>query len=547
MESVKQIKGLFKKIPKHIWILFLITAVGIFLRTYNFHDWMRFSMDQSRDAQIISNVIDGKASMPLLGPVAGGTEFHLGPVYYYFSFISAKIFGNYPDKMAYPSLFFAILTIPLFFFLLKEYFSKNISLTLTAILSFSYFFIEDSRFSSNPHLIPFFILLILYVLLKLINENPGKKWQWLSILGISFGIIVQLHTTLLVSMPIFIFIIFIIYDQKKLLNFRQLLFVFLVALFLNTPQFISEYKTGGQNIISFFHAIVDGKSKDDSLFEKTQKTLLCQAKANSNMIYSFPVENECSKQINFNLKDGAKETLKEIKDKSLRKRVYAVSLIGMFLFFICGYFLLIYNLIKEKSKKQKNFLILVTIYNFSILFFLIPVISSISISYFNILFFSPFIFLGLIQNFLFQKVGQIGKILVFFIFMVLFSSIIFFDIKNYFYFKSGFDNNIESSNLKWAEDSGKYILENIADKKIYLSGERKYLNRFEGPLSYMVSREEVEVIEVDASEIDDIIPTGKEFFYLKNFNNEKIKDFIGDYKTLRGEHFSPVDIYILKK
>lgn len=541
------LKTKIKKIPWHIWILLLIMAVGIFLRTYKFHDWMRFSMDQSRDAKIVSETIEGKNLLPLLGPVAGGTFFQLGPVYYYFSFISVKIFGNYPDKMAYPSLVFAILTIPLLFFLSKEYFSRNVSLTLTAVLSFSYFFIEDSRFSSNPHLIPFFILLILYAFLKLVNENAEKKWMWLSILGISLGIVVQLHTTLLVSVPIFVFIIFVIYDHQRLLNFRQLLFVFIIALFLNTPQFISEYRTKNQNMASFFDGIVNNESGNSSFFKKSQETFICQAKANLNMISGFPVENKCSKQIDFDMKSGAKETLGEIEDKTLRRSIYATSLVVIFLFFIGGYFLLVYNLIKEKNKDRKNFLILISVYNFCVLFFLIPAISSISISYFNILFFVPFVFLGLILDFLLRRGRKIGKIIAFTILVIVFFSIIFFDAKNYLYFRKGLDNNLENSNLKWAEDVGNFILKNIDNKKkIYISGERKYINRFEGSLNYIVSRAGIEMTEVDISDIDDITPKGEEFFYLKNMNSEKIKEFIEEYKVLKGEHFSPVDIYILK-
>ncbi|MFZ2193125.1 MAG: glycosyltransferase family 39 protein [Candidatus Moraniibacteriota bacterium] len=543
----KYLKDKLAKIPRHIWILLAIIMIGIFLRTYNFHDWLRFSMDQSRDAQIISDVVEGKINFPLLGPLAGGTYFHLGPVYYYFSIISAKLFGNYPDKIAYPSLFFAILTIPLLFLFLKEYFSKNTSLFLTAIISFSYFFIEDSRFSSNPHLIPFFVLLILYAFLKLINGSSVKKWIWISVLGISFGIAVQLHTTLLVLTPVFIFLIFIIYDHWGLLNFKQLLLVFIIALFLNIPQFISEYNTRGQNKENFFAAIVSNEDSDSSFLKKSREAFICQAKANVNMISSFPAENECSKSIDLDIKKGAKELFGEIKDKSLRKGVYIASIIIIFVFFVFGYSLMFYNLIKEKSKDRKNFLILVFVYNFCALLFLIPIISSISISYFNILFFIPFVFIGMIQEFLSKRGKLVGKIISLLIFIGIFSSIIFFNTKNYFYFKNGLDNNLENSNLGWAENVGKFIVKNSNEKEvIYLSGERKYLNRFEGPLNHMVSRENIRMVEIDASNIDDMIPNGENFFYIKNFNDEKIKGFIGDYEVINGKHFSPVDIYILK-
>ena len=82
----------------------------------------------------------------LLGPKAGGTQFRLGPVFYYFEIVSAKIFGNAPDKMAYPDLFTGILCIPLLFFFLRKYFEKYAVLSLTAIFAVSTYAIFYARF-----------------------------------------------------------------------------------------------------------------------------------------------------------------------------------------------------------------------------------------------------------------------------------------------------------------------------------------------------------------------------------------------------------------
>ena len=132
-------KKIINKIPYSTWILLGIILIGIFLRTYNFHDWLRFNADQSRDAEVVSNSLEGKSSLPLLGPKAGGTEFRLGPIFYYFQTASAAFFGNQPDKMAYPDLFFSILSIPLLFLFLRKLFSERIALSSTAIYSLSFF------------------------------------------------------------------------------------------------------------------------------------------------------------------------------------------------------------------------------------------------------------------------------------------------------------------------------------------------------------------------------------------------------------------------
>lgn len=63
--------------------LAVIILVGILLRVYRFEDWLLFNPDQARDAMAVYNI--NRGSLPLLGPIAGGTEFHLGPITYYFS------------------------------------------------------------------------------------------------------------------------------------------------------------------------------------------------------------------------------------------------------------------------------------------------------------------------------------------------------------------------------------------------------------------------------------------------------------------------------
>jgi 4-amino-4-deoxy-L-arabinose transferase-like glycosyltransferase len=177
------------------WVLALLIFLVIFLRTYHFHDWLLFGDDQARDAYVTNDVITGKSALPLAGPFmsySGNSNhseedsFHLGPIYYYFQIISAKIFGSSPDKLAYPDLFFAILSIPLFYLFSRISFSKNISLGLTGLYAVSAYFIEYSRFAWNTNLIPFFVLLLLVSLYKFLEKNEKTGWIWVLSLGVLF-------------------------------------------------------------------------------------------------------------------------------------------------------------------------------------------------------------------------------------------------------------------------------------------------------------------------------------------------------------------------
>jgi hypothetical protein len=120
-------KEYFRKITKQTWILLAIILLGTFLRAYNLNDWLDFGDDQVHDAILVEAVVRGETAWPLLGPDMsksgnGSTEgssrenrFHIGPVYYYFQILSAKMFGTEPYRLAYPDLLFSILSIPLFF------------------------------------------------------------------------------------------------------------------------------------------------------------------------------------------------------------------------------------------------------------------------------------------------------------------------------------------------------------------------------------------------------------------------------------------------
>ena len=437
------LKNKIKKIPVHVWILIAIIGVGIFLRTYNFHDWLRFSMDQSRDALIISNVLDEKIAIPLLGPLAGGTAFHLGPAHYYFSLLSAKIFGNYPDKMAYPSLLFSILAIPLLFLFLREYFSKYISLIIAGVMSASYFFIEASRFSSNPNLAPFFVLLFLFSFFRIVHFKNKSYLRWSILAGLSLGIGVQLHTTLMIIMPIFTLAISAYIFKKSGMRYLQyFIIIILIAIATNITQIISEVNTRGENTKNFMLGVSDKGDGGSNLLKNATLVVICQAKSNANMFLYTPVLDKCYDGVNMDIKNGSKELFGEIKNKTLRKTVYVSTIIFIFSFYVFGYVMLGVNFLKEKDRNKKTFLLVAGLFNVIGLLVFIPIMFSISFSYFNILFFIPFIFLGFLLQFFQQKFRKNGKTAMLILAMIMTIILLRTDIKRAYFYEMGLDNNI---------------------------------------------------------------------------------------------------------
>ncbi|MBP7060823.1 MAG: glycosyltransferase family 39 protein, partial [Candidatus Moranbacteria bacterium] len=184
------------------WYFFLggTILLGIFLRTYAFRDWMIFNPDQARDALLVQDMLAGKV-WPLLGPQAGNTYFSLGPIFYYFQYASAWLFGSSAERMAYPDLLFSVLAIPLFFVFTRRFFTRPLSLVLTFLFTTSFFVVTYSRFAFNPNAIPFFTLLFFLALLQILDHAPRERFGWAALLGVAMGVGFQLHTILFIAMP----------------------------------------------------------------------------------------------------------------------------------------------------------------------------------------------------------------------------------------------------------------------------------------------------------------------------------------------------------
>jgi len=437
---------LVAKIKNKKWkiILFLsIFAVGIFLRSYHFRNWLDFESDQARDLSITEKVVDKGGSWPLLGPDMshsqdGKFRFHVGPIYYYFQIISGHLFGVHPETAAYPDLFFAILSIPLFYFFLKRYFSGNWSLALTGLYAVSFYIIQYSRFAYNINPIPFFVILFLLSLLEFLEKREKVSWTWAILAGIALGIGVQLHVTLLLIFPAVAFLVFLYLAKNNWRIFDKLGVVLLIALVFNLGQLIYEAKSNFENSKVFFHSIAQPDPKStNSLPLKLAMDADCQLQANFHIMSSLGDKVSCDYSL-ITLTDPKISlfSLNSIGD------YYgcAVNFLGttgiyirnllLFLeiiFSIFGYGLLIYRFRKESGKK-KQFLGLAILYCLVSFLVIMPVIGDTPLRYFLLSFFAPYIFLGLLGEYAIKRF-RFGIFLVASIFLFLVAS-------NYFSLKS---------------------------------------------------------------------------------------------------------------
>lgn len=376
-----------------IIILFIILAIGFYLRFYNHHDWLYFKMDQARDAAMTSNSVQyGAMYLPLLGPRAGATKvpsgyLRLGPMFYYFQYIAGKLFhSTSPDVFAYPELFFSILAIIMLYLFSRLYFSRTISILVSAMYAFCFIVVEYSRFSWNPNSLPFFMILGFYGLIRFLNEENSKKkiwWLFLCASGLSIGS--QLHFFGFFSLiAISAIVAFFHYEAWKKENIQRLfkkenfkIFAFYLIIFLvffaiyYIPVAISEVIKNFQNTKDFFYAL-HSKPGAQSLSSKIYQNFFEQIRYYTLTITSVYYTNAITKNL-----------------------LYVIPTLAII---FAGVFLA-YQSIKKRSQLKKDFLILVL--SWIVVFFIlsIPVAFQLRPRFFLVIFPLPFILLGIIFDY----------------------------------------------------------------------------------------------------------------------------------------------------
>ena len=251
-----------------VWLgLAIIIALGFFLRSYHFADWLHFELDQARDARVIDAAIEGgPGELPLLGPKAGGTFLRLGPVFYYLQYVSALVFGASPVGMAAIILITSVASIGVFFFLARRLFPDWLALLATLAFSASEYFVMYGRFAWNPNMLPFFILLGTYSLLRSVGGGERYPGRWLAVAAFAFGIATELHFLAFLAVPVFV-ALFLVYRRPHFRSRAWGVALCLVAL-LYFPMLLNELATGGANTREFFGAITEKSTKEDHIFSE---------------------------------------------------------------------------------------------------------------------------------------------------------------------------------------------------------------------------------------------------------------------------------------
>lgn len=170
-------------------ILGVILLIAACIRLYRISDFMVFLGDEGRDALVVKGILEG--NLTLLGPRASAGDFFTGPIYYYMMAPFLWIFRLDPVGPAIMVALFSVATVYLLFVVGKKFFNIKTGLIAAALYAVSPLVITYSRSSWNPNTVPFFSLLIMYLLYVAVTEK--KNWKYYILIGFLLGISVQLH------------------------------------------------------------------------------------------------------------------------------------------------------------------------------------------------------------------------------------------------------------------------------------------------------------------------------------------------------------------
>jgi hypothetical protein len=471
-----------KNIPRAWWIFAAILIVGIFLRIYHHHDWLRFNADQGRDAAIVSGVVDGNSQWPLVGPKAGGTEFQLGPAFYYFEIVSAKIFGNAPDKMTYPDLVTGILCVPLLFFFLRKYFDKYTALSMSAIFAVSAYAIRYARFGWNPNSTPFWTLLFLYAIHEVISEKNNRKFVWAIIAGIAMGVDVQLHTILLILIPITAIVVFLYYSFKNIKLWKFFLAILAVALLVNAPQFSRGYQKNYKNLKYLLRGATIKEKTESSILNNTIQSSSCWIQGNLDIITGYEISDNCS----FVPSKKAGDSL--------------AFLLGS-IFVVVGTILWLKRFFRESDHDRKSFSGIVLLFTGISYLLYLKIAFELSVRFYLPLIFLPFMMLGFWIQFIAKKF-KMRDLYILLIATVVFAGSNLFFLQKYFIALANYGNvggsSVDVVILKEAEVFSSFIVNNSNSvKDVYIDGDAAFMFRAYKPIRYLVGRSNIKLLSAN--------------------------------------------------
>ena len=228
---------LLRLVKKH-WLIIIILVGAAILRFWRLEELTTFGGDQGYDFLIVKRIlVDGKFTLlgPKIGPYNQIGNLYLGPAYYYLLAPFLLLFRLDPIGPAILTVILALGTVFLIYLIGTKFLSRSIAILASSLYAINAFLIDQSRASSNPHLIPFFAALATYSTFEMIIKK-SKSVIWPIICGVCLGVMFQLHY-LAAS-----FIIAVVLTLLLVRNFQKIIIVLAGFFIAISPQILFEIR-----------------------------------------------------------------------------------------------------------------------------------------------------------------------------------------------------------------------------------------------------------------------------------------------------------------
>lgn len=476
-----------RQVDPVLFVLVVIVLLGALLRLYEFHDWLRFNYDQARDATVAFNI--SKGELPLLGPLAGGTEFRLGPIIHYFQYLSGALFGFAPSVLAYPDALFSILFIPLVYALVSRMFGKRLGLMAAFLCAISGFMIRYGRFAWNPNSMPFFATLFVLSGWAFIDRASRFRYWWAALFGIALGVGVQLHTFLLVALPLLTVSLFGFLAFRRMLPFRMAGVAIGLALLLNVPQLLHEIRNDFSNTRAFFSGVATETESRHTIPDRFLTDLTCHVRANGFALSSAGDTDDCNRYIS------------KISKNPWEDPIGIVSIALEYVFTIGGFLLLGIFAWKEHNPQKRYFAVAILGYSVILFALVVPVANEVSMRYFLANAFVPFVLFAVWGRFLLAR-GRVLAVGFFLLFIGLTVSNVLFAKEEFELYQTGKVSDGDMSVLGEMEPLAVFVArETPVGETAHLMGMLSYRRRFAEGIAYLLRLEGKDLIRWETKKL----------------------------------------------
>lgn len=253
----------FKKHRTKIILTFVI-SLAILFRFYKLPEWFFFGMDQEYEAFIARNIVTGK-HLPLIGVNASDTGLYLGPAFIYFASIPYALFSGNPLGWAIVASIFGVLVSLLIYKIGILMFSRDVGILGSLFYASSFLTSFYDRQFWNPTLVPFFSLVIGFLLFRIL-KNDAKSFIFL---GLIFGLSIQSHLSLLIFLPL---IFYVVWVRRKIFKLKTLMIGILLFLLTQTPIILFDLRHDFINTKAFLKIVTNINQTPQNLSNFKERT-----------------------------------------------------------------------------------------------------------------------------------------------------------------------------------------------------------------------------------------------------------------------------------